>query len=101
MFHDFLKEIISLDFSNLFADPPIDLEVAQFVENKFGNKMLMNKMGHVYSINSRSKDGTKIYWTCRERKLSKGNNKCIARGVTRDTSVLQWSGEHNHEVLSL
>ena len=81
----------------MFADPPTDLEVAQLVESKFGNHMLMDKMGHVYQVNSRNRNGSKIYWTCRERKHTKINS-CIARGVTRGTHVLQWSGKHNHEV---
>ena len=72
--------------------------MAQLVESKFGNHMLMDKMGHVYQVNSRSKDGKKIYWTCRQRNRSK-QNMCVARSVTSGTNVLQWSGEHNHEVL--
>ena len=68
------------------------------VKSKFGNSLLMDKIGHVYQVNSRSKDGSKIYWTCRERERSKVNS-CIARGVTGGIHVLKWSGEHNHEVL--
>lgn len=72
--------------------------MAQFVESKFGNHLLMDKMGHVYQVNNRSRNGTKIYWTCRQRTRIK-DKMCVARGATKGIYVLKWTGEHNHEVI--
>ena len=45
---------------------PSDLEIARFVDSKFGNHMLVDSKGHVYQVNTRNPKGTKIYWICRE-----------------------------------
>ena len=45
---------------------PSGLEIAQFVDSKFGNHMLVDSKGHVYQVNTRNPKGTKIYWICRE-----------------------------------
>lgn len=84
-------------FSNHFSDPLNLLELAQFVECKSGNHLLLDKMRHTYELNRWNKDSTKCYWICQHRQHSK-NNKCNARAVTRGIHVLQWIGEHNHRV---
>ena len=45
---------------------PGGLEIARFVDSKFGNHMLVDSKGHVYQVNTRNPKGTKIYWICRE-----------------------------------
>ena len=77
-----------------------DLEMARFVDSKFGNHMLVDKAGHVYQLNSRNPKGTKIYWVCRQKQREKDPSKrCNARAVTTGIHVLAWSGEHNHPVI--
>ena len=77
-----------------------DLEIARFVDSKFGNHMLVDKAGHIYQVNTRNPKGTKIYWICRQKQREKDpTKKCNARATTTGIHVLAWTGEHNHPVI--
>ena len=91
-------------FSHLFADPlnKDESELARFVESKNGNPLLVDKKGHVFQTVRTNVDGTRIYWKCREYKRvkkHKGDKPCHAKAVTKGIHVLQWTEEHNHEVV--
>ena len=63
--------------------------------------MLVDKEGNIFMNVRRNVDGTN-HWTCREFKRvqnRKGDNPCYAKAVTKGIYVLQWTGEHNHEVV--
>ena len=88
----------------MFADPlnTDESELARFVESKNGNPLLVDKKGHVFQTVRTNVDGTRIYWKCREYQRvqkRKGDNPCPGKAVTRGIHVLQWTGEHNHEVV--
>ena len=93
----------------MFLDPfhAEELEVARFVESKYGNHNLMDKAGHVYVVNHRNKTGEKIYWTCREYKRTQGRKirhnsveeKCPARLTTLGIHIIASKGAHNHPVI--
>ena len=102
-------EIFDSFFFDLFLDPfhAEELEVARFVESKYGNHNLMDKAGHVYVVNHRNKTGEKIYWTCREYKRTQGRKirhnsveeKCPARLTTLGIHIIAAKGAHNHPVI--
>lgn len=74
------------------------MELARFVENRYGYDMLVDKKGHFFSTIRRNVDGSKIYWRCREYKRCKGDNPCPVRAITSGIHVLKWTEEHNHDV---
>ena len=69
---------------------PSGLEIAQFVDSKFGNHMLVDSKGHVYQVNTRNPKGTKIYWICRETgRDRKQKDQTLRFKVKRVRSLLQ------------
>ena len=86
-----------LDFFSIllpdYNDPYSSWEPAKFVKTRFSSALLLDKKGYVYKINS--KNGSKIYWVCRNH-LKDKNNKCLARATTDGNYVTYWKGVHNH-----
>ena len=79
-----------------------ELEVARFIESIHGKLNLLDKAGHVYTVNHRNRSGEKIYWTCREysRKRNKQEQgKCPGRVTTQGIHIIAKTGTHNHEVM--
>ena len=84
----------------LFIDNP---EQAKYIESKFGNPMLLDRNGHVFTANGgykkgKLKKGDKNWWRCREsmRKRKSTLNKCPAKATTDSMNVVTWRYEHNH-----
>merc|ERR1712110_286423 len=46
-----------------YSDPYSSWEPAKFVKTRFSSALLLDKKGYVYKTNS--KNGSKIYWVCR------------------------------------
>ena len=80
----------SVFFCLLFADCPADREEAVFMRSKFGNAVLMDKLGYVYRSNLKKE--SRMYWRCRDYERF----KCNARAVTEGFYVTCWTGSHNH-----
>lgn len=74
---------------------PPEGEPALLSENKKGGFILESSDGYSYKVNATKmcKGRFRQYWVCRRRYT----DKCKARAVTLDTTVLQWSGVHSHE----
>ena len=82
----------SVFFCLLFADcrAAADREEAVFMRSKFGNAVLMDKLGYVYRSNLKKE--SRMYWRCRDYERF----KCNARAVTDGFYVMCWTGTHNH-----
>ena len=79
----------------LFVDNP---EQAEYIESKFGNPMLLDRYGQVFTANGGyTKCGTN-WWRCREsmRKRQSKLEKCPAKATTDGMNVVTWRYEHNH-----
>ena len=65
------------------------------MESKYGKRSLLDKNGHVFTLNRINAARTKNYWQCRDYKRS--DRKCPARATTNGGGqVLVWTGQHNH-----
>ena len=91
MFFVYFLFLVSF-FCLLFADCPAaaDREEAVFMRSKFGNAVLMDKLGYVYRSNLKKE--SRMYWRCRDYERF----KCNARAVTEGFYVTCWTGSHNH-----
>ena len=65
-----------------------------FGKDRNGGNILESSDGHFYRRNASKMHhgGFKQYWICSKRNTL----KCLARAVTVDDKVMQWSGLHNH-----
>ena len=83
-------------FVYVFADCPTaaDREEAVFMRSKFGNAVLMDKLGYVYRSNLKKE--SHMYWRCRDYERF----KCNAQAVTDGFYVMCWTGTHNHSSCS-
>ena len=57
----------------------------------------MDNDGYTYKSNSKTKDGRKTNWLCRNFRWNK-NDQCRARARTDGRHVTNWIGKHNHPV---
>ena len=78
----------------LFVDK---LEQAKYIKSRFGNPMLLDSKGHVFTTIQGYKNGDKNWWRCREymRKRKSTQEKCPAKATTDGMNVT-WRYEHNH-----
>ena len=79
----------------LFVDNP---EQAKYIESKFGNPMLLDRNGQVFTANGGYKKGVKNWWRCRESMRRRKSNlkKCPAKATTDGMNIVTWRFEHNH-----
>ena len=80
----------------LFVDK---VEQANYIESKFGNPMLLDRNGQVFTANGGyKKNGDKNWWRCREymRKRKSNQEKCPAKATTDGMNIVTWRFEHNH-----
>ena len=75
---------------HIFFKFVLGLEVAKYVQTKYGNALLLDRNGYVYGRNARN--GSKMYWCCR----NKDKDACLARATTDDNYVTYWKGLHTH-----
>ena len=87
--------ILNIHILFLFVDNP---EQAKYIVSRFGNPMLLDRNGQVFTTTQGYKKGDKNWWRCREsmRKRQSKLEKCPAKATTDEMNVVTWRYEHNH-----
>ena len=77
-------------------------EPVQFVRSKFGNALLMDKVGYLYQKSGENQAKTKIYWKCLNNSKSIQNSKqktisykCRARANTEGFYITGYHSSHH------
>jgi hypothetical protein len=72
-----------------------DLEEAQFIQSFRGHAQLVDKIGYIYNKHQTNKDGTIIWWRCKEFH-KKSLTRCRARATTEGFFITGHSNTHTH-----
>ena len=71
-------------------------EEAQFVKSARGHAQLVDKLGYVYNKHQSNKQGTLIWWKCREFFSRKTEVRCRARATTEGFFITKHTNVHTH-----